>query len=87
VERLVLVSARAAAQSGADAASAHYRRRARPNGPGDHEMSFFFYKSLRDARTLFVLQSCVARAWVADLLLIEALKPNVSGTIRFVGEN
>jgi hypothetical protein len=46
----------------------------------------FFYKSLRDARKIFVLQSCVARAWVADLLLIEALKPNVSGPIRFVGE-
>lgn len=37
-------------------------------------------------RCVCVLQSCVARAWVADLLLIEALKPIVSGPIRFVGE-
>jgi hypothetical protein len=90
LEWLVLRCARSAARSRAHAAAAHNQRQTRARTAGNNLAACPapYHRPVFPA--IYVpVQSCVVRAWVSDVLLLEIYKPDVNlgvNSSTFVGE-
>ena len=87
----VLRGARAAARSRAHAAAAHNQRQTRARSAGNNRAACAAPKHRLVFPAIHVpTQSCVVRAWVSDVLLLEFYKPDVNlpgvNSSTFVGE-